>query len=320
MAGLPLPGAPVAGAPPPAPPPAPSVEPTPVGPISRLTSNGLRLKVAIGAGAILLVVIGWLVSGPLLAGMESSNQTTALQQTGTDMTKLDAFLVDTQVRDSKKTDSASLKVAIDAYQVKLTEADSTLAADQDRLDSLNRDIDFYSIFTPFQSSKVHANDGTIRHAKAALNAVAKAVSIWRTELAFYSALAGAEANADSADRAARNKDLTSTSDYYQKANALLIQCQLLVKDADVPPQFVPLIDAYSKVMKDVAGLADSLRAQDLPGVITYLQQLIADDTVIEFDQSAYLAWYSEKFNPLLKDYRANAVAVPRFVVTTTKLV
>jgi hypothetical protein len=274
----------------------------------------------LGAGVALILVIAYFVSGPLIAGMESKSQTQALQQTGTDMTKIDAFLSDTGVRDSKKTDAASFKVAIDAYASKLTDTDATLAADQDRLDGINRDIDFYSLFTPFQSSQVHSNDGTIRHAKAALNAVTKAVAIFRTQVAFSDALVGAEANADSADKAAKNQDLTSTTDYYQKAVTELSQCQLLVKDADVAPQFAPLVEAYSKVMKDVAGLADTVRANDGGGALAYLRQLVADDTVIYFDQTAYLNWYSEKIDPIQKEFWRNAVAVPRYVVTTTKLV
>jgi hypothetical protein len=131
---------------------------------------------------------------------------------------------------------------------------------------------------------VHSNDGAIRHAKAALNAVTKAVAIFRTQVAFSDALVGTEANADSADKAAKNQDLTSTTDYYQKAVTELSQCQLLVKDADVAPQFAPLVEAYSKVMKDVAGLADTVRANDGGGALAYLRQLIADDTVIYFDQ------------------------------------
>jgi hypothetical protein len=286
---------------------------------SRLPSKRV-LWLGGGAALALFLIAGYLVAGPLIANAEAKSQTAALQATGTDLTKLDAFLSGTGVRDAKKIDAAAFKAAIDADAVKLTDADSTLATDQDRLDGINRDIDFYSIFTPFQSSQVHANDGTIKHAKKALNAVAKAVAIWRTELAFYSAFVGAEASADSADKAAKNKDLTSTSDYYQKAVNQLTQCQLLLKDADVPPQFAPLVEVYVKIMKDVQRLSDTIRAHDLDGTIAYLEALIADDSVITFDQTAFLDWYSAKFNPILKDYRANAVAVPRFVVTTTKLV
>lgn len=288
--------------------------------VSRWWSNRLGLKIALGGGVALLLVVAYFVSGPLFAGMESKSQTQALQQTGTDLTKIDAFLSDTQVRDSKKTDAASFKVAIDAYQAKLTDTAATLASDQDRLDGINRDIDFYALFTPFQSSQVHSNDGTIRHAKAALNAVAKAVGIFRTQEAFYSSMVGAEANADSADKAAKAKDLTSATVYYQKAVSDLGQCTLLVKDADVPPQFAPLVVLLSKVMTDVAGLADTVNANDGLGALKYLQQLIADDAVLTFDQTAYLNWYSAKIDPIQKEFRRNAVAVPRYVVTDTKLV
>jgi hypothetical protein len=59
--------------------------------------------------------------------MEPKSQTQALQQTGTDMTKIDAFLSDTGVRDSKKTNAASFKVALGAYASKLTDTDVALA-------------------------------------------------------------------------------------------------------------------------------------------------------------------------------------------------
>jgi hypothetical protein len=274
----------------------------------------------VGGGVVLVLLIAYFVSGPVIANNQTTSQTQALQQTGTDMTKIDAFLSNTDVRDSKKTDAASFKIAIDAYQAKLTDTAATLAADQDRLDGVNRDIDFYSLFTPLQSAKVHQNDATIRHAKAALNAAAKAVGIFRTQEAFASAFVGAEANSDSAGKAARARDLTSATFYYQKAVADLGQCKLLVKDADVPPQFSPVVDLLSKLMTDVAGLTDTVNARDAAGAIRYLQQLIADDSALTFDQEAYLNWYSAKIDPLQKAFRANAVAVPRYVVTTTKLV
>jgi hypothetical protein len=285
-----------------------------------LPSSRARLWLALGGGGVLFLLIAYLVSGPLIAGAQAKSQTQALQQTGTDMTKIDAFLSDTQVRDAKKTDAAAFKVAVDAYQAKLTDTDATLAADQDRLDAINRDIDFFGLFTPLESGTVHSNDGTIRHAKMALDAVAKGVAITRTELAFSSAFASAESNSESAAKSAKLNDLTSASISLQKAVADLDHCKLLDKDADVPPQYQPLVEAWSKVMTDVAGFADTARANDLNGVIAYLDRLVADSTVIYFDQSAFLAWYSAKFDPLEKAFRANAVAVPRYVVTTTKLV
>ncbi|GEM_PF-6477950 len=150
--------------------------------------------------------------------------------------------------------------------------------------------------------------------------MAKAVGIFRTQEAFYSSMVGAEANADSADKAAKAKDLTSATVYYQKAVSDLGQCTLLVKDADVPPQFAPLVELLSKVMTDVAGLADTVNANDSLGALKYLQQLVADDAVLTFDQTGYLNWYSVKIDPIQKEFRRNAVAVPRYVVTNTKLV
>jgi hypothetical protein len=279
-----------------------------------------RLRLGIAGGVVLLLVIVYFASGPFISDMEAKSQTRALHTTGTDLTKIDAFFSNTTIRDANKTDAHSLKLALDVYATKLTDTDSTLAADQDRLDQINRDIDFYSIVTPFQSGKVHTNDSVIRRAKLALNAVAKATAIFRTQVAFEEAWAAADAGYDSAVKAAKNEDITSASDFLQTAVTLLNQCQLLMKDADVPPQFRPAVDAETKVMKDVAGFVDTARANDLPGAVAYLRQLLADSTVVYFDQTAYLNWYSEKFNPILKDYRSNASAVPGFAVTTTKLV
>src|SRR5258708_28601830 len=109
--------------------------------------------------------------------MESSNQTEALNATGRDMTKIDAFINETIVRDAKKTDAVAFKAAVDAYGAKLADTDATLAADQDRLDHINRGIDFYAIFTPFQAARVPANYPTIAHAKAALDTAAEIASI-----------------------------------------------------------------------------------------------------------------------------------------------
>jgi len=146
------------------------------------------------------------------------------------------------------------------------------------------------------------------------------VGIVKTQEAFYSAIVSAEVNTDAADKAVRNHDLTTATISDQKAVADLGQCKVLVKDADVPPQFAPLVELYSNVMRDVTGFNESANAQDAPGALQYLRDLIKDDQAVYFDQAAFLAWYSQKFNPLLTDFRANAVAVPRYVVTTTQLV
>ena len=299
--------------------PAPAA--TPVTPtISRFRRVGRRtLAFAIGAGAVVLLV-AYLISGALISGMETHNQTEALNATGRDMTKIDAFISETIVRDAKKTDAVAFKAAVDAYGVKLTDTDATLAADQDRLDHINRDIDFYSIFTPFQAAGVHANDGTIRHAKAALDSVAKIVSIGRTEIAFDSAFIAAEVDSEAADKAVTAKDLTSASINYQKAVNDLDQCKVLSSDSDIAPQFVPVVVALGKLMTDVAGMADTARANDPVGYLGYLQRLVKDSTVITFDQQAFLTWYSQKFDPLERAFRGNAVAVPRYTVTTTTLV
>ncbi|HXA41383.1 MAG TPA: hypothetical protein VNV65_00565 [Candidatus Solibacter sp.] len=267
-----------------------------------------------------MLLVAYLLSGPLISGWEAGNQTDALNATGRDMTKIDAFLSETIVRDSKKTDAVAFKAAVDVYAAKLTDTDATLAADQDRLDRLNRDIDFYGIFTPFESGKAHANDATIRHAKLALDAVAKAVAIDRTELSFYSAFIAAEVDSEAADKAVTAKDLTAASLNYQKAVNDLDQCKVLSSDSDIAPQFLPVIVALGKLMTDVAGMADTARANDPVGYLGYVQRLIQDSTVITFDQQAYLTWYSQKFDPLERAFRANAVAVPRYTVTTTTLV
>ena len=300
----------------PAVPPAPATAPA----VSRSFSNRTRLWLAVGGGVVLLLLVAYFVSGPIISGNQAKSQTQGLQQTGTDLTKIDAFLSNTDIRDTNKTDHVAFKTAIDAYGVKLTDAAGTLAADQDRLDQINRDIDFYSIFTPLQSSQVHANDATIRHAKRALDDFAKFVGIVKTEEAFYSAIVSAEVNAAAADKAARARDITTAAISDQKAVADLDHCKLLVHDADVAPQFAPLVELLSKIMRDVTGIDETVNAQDFPGFLQYLRDLIRDDQALTFDQAAYLAWYSEKFNPILKDFQANAVAVPRYVVTTTKLV
>jgi hypothetical protein len=297
-----------------APPPAPAASPP------RLPPDRRRLWLAVGVGGVLLLLVAYLVSGPLIAGAQAKSQTRSLQHTGSDLTKIDAFLSNTDVRDSNKLDSAGFKAAVDAYNGKLTNAAATLVGDQDRLDQVNRDIDFYSIFTPLQNSTMHSNDATIRHAKRALDDFAKTVGILRTETSFYSAIATAEVDTEAADKAVRNHDLTTASVNDQKAVADLAQCKLLDRDADVPPQFAPLVELYSKIMTDVTGFTESANAQDLVGALQYLQALIRDDQAVHFDQAGYLAWYSQKFNPILTDFRANAGSVPRYVVTSTKLV
>ncbi len=278
------------------------------------------LWLVLGGGGALLLLVAYLLSGPLISGMEAGNQTDALNATGHDMTKIDAFLSETIVRDSKKTDAVAFKAAVDAYGAKLTDTDATLAADQDRLDRINRDIDFYAIFTPFESGKVHANDATLHHAKVALDAVAKTVAIGRTEIAFDSAFIAAEVDSDAADKAITHKDITTASIDYQKAVNDLDQCRVLSADSDIAPQFQPVVVALGKLMTDVAGLSETIRANDPLGALAYLNRLEQDSTVLTFDQQAYLTWYSQKFDPLERTFRSNAVAVPRFTVTTTTLV
>jgi hypothetical protein len=303
-----------------APAPAP-VAPAPTPPAPSLEqASRLRLWLVRGGAGALAVLVAYLLAGPLISGMEAGNQTAALNATGRDMTKIDAFLNETIVRDSKKTDAVAFKAAVDAFGAKLTDTDATLAADQDRLDRINRDIDFYSIFTPFQSGKVHANDATIRHAKLALEAVAKTVAIGRTEIAFDSAFIAAEVDSEAADKAVTQRDITTASIDYQKAVTDLDQCKVLSADSDVAPQFQPVVVALGKLMTDVAGLSDTIRANDPLGALAYLNRLDQDSTVITFDQQAYLIWYSQKFDPLERTFRSNAVAVPRFSVTTTTLV
>src|SRR5258708_1605828 len=146
------------------------------------------------------------------------------------------------------------------------------------------------------------------------------VSIGRTEIAFDSAFIAAEVDSQAADKAATAKDLTAASIDYQKAVNDLDQCKVLSADSDIAPQFLPVVVAYGKLMTDVAGLADTERANDLLGAIGYLHRLIQHSTVITFDQQAYLTWYSQKFDPLERAFRHNAVAVPRYTVTTTTLV
>jgi hypothetical protein len=285
-----------------------------------LPSSRRRLWLALGGGGVLFLLIAYLVSGPFIAGAQANSQTQALQQTGADLTKIDAFLTNTDVRDVNKLDATALKAVIDSYSTKLTDEAGTLAGDQDRLDQLNRDIDFYSIFAPLEHSTMHSNDATIRHAKRALDDFAKTVGVLRTQMAFLSTWVSADIDIEAADKGVRNHDATTATINDQKAVAELAQCKVFIKDADIPPQFAPVLEMKSKVITDIAGFNESSKALDALGELQYLEALIRDDQAVYFDQAAYLAWYSDKFNPLLKDFRANAVAVPRYVVTTTKLI
>jgi hypothetical protein len=280
----------------------------------------MALKVVLAGGGLAVLLVGYLVAGVLVAGAESRSRADAAQQTGHDLTKIDAFLGNVSVRDSSKTDNAAFKAAIDAYNVKLTETSATLITDQDRIDATNNSIDFFGWLTPLENGQVHSHDATIANANAALADVARAVAIARTETAFSSAYVSAAINADNGVAAAKKKDYTAATSSFQEARNDLSKAQLLVKDADVPPQFAPLVDYYSTQMRDLGGLTGAAQANDVVGAVVYLQQLIADTTPLTFDQAGYRAWYSKKMGPIQADFRKHAGRVPRYAPTSTQLV
>ena len=89
-----------------------------------------NLKLIAASGGATLLAVAYLLAGLLAAPAESRAQVDALQQTGHDLTKIDAFLSNVSVRDSSKTDNVAFKVANDGYAVKLTETSAILIADQ----------------------------------------------------------------------------------------------------------------------------------------------------------------------------------------------
>ena len=278
------------------------------------------VKVALAAGGLALLVALYLVVGVLVASAESNSQVDAIKQTGHDLTKIDAFLSNISVRDSSKTDAAAFKAAIDAYAVKLTDTSATLIIDQDRMDATTRNIDFYAWLTAFEKGQVHSHDATIGHANAALADVVRAVAIARTENAFSSAYVNAAINSDKGVAAARKNDYASATASFQEARNDLSKADLLVKDADVPPQFGPLVAYYSRLMLDLGGLTGAAQANDAVGAIAYLGQLVADSTALTFDQAGYRAWYSAKIGTIQGDFRKHSGHVPNYAPTTTLLV
>jgi hypothetical protein len=279
-----------------------------------------RLKLALAGGGLTLLVAVYLVSGVLVATAESKSQLDAVQQTGHDLTKIDAFLGNVSMRDASKTDAAAFKAAIDGYAVKLTDTNALLVTDQDRIDASTNNIDFFAWLTPLQSRQVHSHDATIGHANAALADVARAVAIARTETAFSSAYISAAINSDKGVAAAKKNDYTTATASFQDARNDLSKAQLLVKDADVPPQFAPLVDYYSRLMSDLGGLTGAAQANDVVGAIAYLGQLVADDTALTFDQAGYRAWYSKKIGTIQADFRKHSGHVPHYAPTSTQLV
>jgi hypothetical protein len=288
---------------------------------ARLKALPLRVKLAgAGAGVFALAVL-YLVLGVLVANAEVKGQTDALRQTGTDLTKIDAFLSDVSIRDVEKLDAKAFKAALDAYGNKLTDTNATLTADQDRIDSTRNNIEWYGWLTPFESRQVHANDATLNHASAALAPVVKSVAIFRTEYNFYSIFVSADVHSNAAVAAAKKKDLAGASTEFQQARNDLSQAELLAKDADVAPQFGPVVGVYGRMMRDIAGFTSAAQANDGAGAIQYLLQLDADSQEpVTFDQKAFRAWYSKKFDPLEIDFRNHAHNVPRYAVTSTQLV
>lgn len=277
----------------------------------------LVLKIGLALAGIVLVIAAYLVAGVLIAGAEARGQADALKQAGTDMTKLDAFLGDKSLRDAIKTDAPTFKAAIDAYSGKLTTASATLVSDQDRVDTVASDRDFYSFLTPFESQQVHSHDAKITDANAALADFAKAVAVSRTDFAFYSVFVNSEVDADAADKAAKANDFATATTLYQKATNDLDQSALLMKDSDVAPQFAPLVEVLRNEMRDIAGLASTVQANDGRGALAYLQQLAQDAKTVSFDQPAYEAWYRAKFGPVQMDFRKHALRVPGYVEVAT---
>ena len=262
----------------------------------------------------------YIVSGVLVATAESKSQVDAVQQTGHDLTKIDAFLGNVSVRDASKTDAAAFKAAIDGYAVKLTDTNALLVTDQDRIDASTNNIAFFAWLTPLENRQVRAHDVTIGHANAALADVARAVAIARTETAFSSAYINAAINSDKGVAAAKKSDYTTATASFQDARNDLSKAQLLVKDADVPPQFAPLVDYYSRLMRDLGGLTGAAQANDAVGAIAYLGQLVADNTALSFDQAGYRAWYSKKIGTIQADFRKHSGHVPHYAPTSTQLV
>jgi hypothetical protein len=288
---------------------------------TRLQALPLTVKLAV-AGAGLVGLAGlYLVAGVLLANAEAKSQTEAIQQTGADLTKIDAFLSDVSVRDAEKLDAKAFKAAEDAYAAKLAVTNATLTADQDRIDSTRGNIEWYGWLTPFETRQLHANDATFDQASAALATVVKAVAIFRTQTNFGSIFVSAEVHSDAAVAAAKKNDLATATTEFQRARNDLSQAELLAKDSDVAPQFAPIVGVYGNLMRDIAGLAESAQSSDGVGAVQYLRQLDADSrSPVTFDQQAYRAWYSKKIDPLEIDFRKHAHRVPRYVVTSTQLV
>jgi hypothetical protein len=287
------------------------------------TLKALPTKVklaAAGCGVVGLAGL-YLVAGVLVAGSEVKSQTQALNQTGADLTKIDAFLSDVSIRDAEKLDAKAFKAALDAYGTRLADTNATLTADQDRIDSVRGNIDSYGWLTPFESNQVHARDATIDHASAALAPVVKAVAIFRTQTNFYSVFISSEVHSDVAVAAAKKKDIATATTEFQQARNDLSQAQLMTRDSDVAPQFAPVVIGLGNQMRDIAGLTSAAQANDAIGVIQDLVQLEADlKTPVTFDQAAFRAWYSKKIDPLEIEFRKNAHQVPRYVVTRTQLV
>jgi hypothetical protein len=302
----------------PAPPTTPA--PTTLSFPTSLKDVSTMLKVALGAGGLTLLVAVYLVSGGLVAAAESKSQVDAVQQTGHDLTKIDAFLSNVTVRDASKTDAVAFKAAIDAYAVQLTDTNALLVTDQDRVDATTHNIEFFGWLTPLESAQVHSHDATIGHANVALADVARAVAIFRTETAFESAYVSAVINSDKGVAAAKAKDYTTATSSFQDARNDLSKTQLLVADADVPPQFAPLVEYYSRVMRDLGGLTGAAQANDVVAAIAYLGQLVADSTTLTFDQAGYRAWYSKKIGTIQADFRKHSGHVPHYAPTSTQLV
>jgi hypothetical protein len=301
--------------------PAPPAQPAPaVGFPTSLKDLPTALKAALAGAGLTLLVAVYLVAGVMVAAAESRSQVAALQQTGHDLTKIDAFLGNTAVRDASKTDAAAFKAAIDVYAVKLTDTNATLVSDQDRIDATTHDIDFFGWLTPFQRGQVHSHDETIGHTNAALADAARVVAIARIETAFSSAYVSAVINSDKGVAAAKKQDYTAATAGFQDARNDLSKAQLLVKDADVPPQFSPLVDYYARLMRDLGGLTGAAQANDVAGAIAYLGQLVADSTALTFDQAGYRAWYSKRIGTIQADFRKHSGHVPRYAPTSTQLV
>ena len=288
---------------------------------SRLKALSLSAKLTVaGAGVVGLAGL-YVVAGVLVANAEAKGQTEAIQQTGADLTKIDAFLSDVSVRDAEKLDAKAFKAAEDAYAAKLAATNATLTADQDRIDSTRGNIEWYGWLTPFESRQLHVNDGTFDHAGAALATVVKAVAIFRTQTNFGSIFVSAEVHSDAAVAAAKKNNLATATTEFQQARNDLSQAELLARDSDVAPQFAPIVGVYGNLMRDIAGLAASAQSSDGVGAMQYLRQLDADSSSpVTFDQQAYRAWYSKKIDPLEINFRKHAHRVPRYVVTSTQLV